>query len=233
MEAKDRERATTPRVVTLISGGKSRGVQDLLAHSIARSEAVVKLNGQCHMSISEAQALELQREHYELIQEVYPDPGAMADVARLRCEHFGLVRWVNGGAVLVHIGGEFNHSWCPVCDGGALPKDEPKAYVASGEQVARIDFTTLSDGRVIVQKLRCDANGRILRAIPITHEVKADFDLDKALDWCTSNGFAVRRWNGGARAWWGDKPTPVRTVGQIQKKRAQKPCAQMDFAYDG
>lgn len=117
MRTAQRETPTAPETVSVSERKSQSHIQDLLTQSIARSEGVVKVNGQCHMPITEAQALELQREHHELIREVYPDPGAMADVARLRCEHFGLVRWLADGALLVHIGGEFQHPWCPVCDG--------------------------------------------------------------------------------------------------------------------
>ncbi|MCP4540468.1 MAG: hypothetical protein GY832_25300 [Chloroflexi bacterium] len=79
----------------------------------------------------------------------------------------------------------------------------------------RIDFEKLNDGQIIVIKMR--RNGR--RSIPTEHEIKAaDFDLDAALDWCRENGYTVRSWHYGARAWRG-KPWPIRTVRQIIEDR--------------
>lgn len=98
----------------------------------------------------------------------------------------------------------------------------------------RIDFTRMSDDRVIVLKLRRDtADPQAPRDIPEGHDIKlAGFDLDAALAWCQANGYTVRRWLGGARAWLGGI-WPIRTRNQIQRMRDNQPCAQMDFAYDG
>jgi hypothetical protein len=80
----------------------------------------------------------------------------------------------------------------------------------------RIDFQVLADRRVVVVKMR-RADG--YRDIPTRHEIKTtDFDLDAALAWCKENGYTVRRWPSGARAWRG-KPWPVRTAHQIVKLR--------------
>ena len=110
----------------------------------------------------------------------------------------------------------------------------------------RIDFTLLGDGRVIVQKLHRDTKtepGRP-RDIPTSTEIKpAEFALATALAWCRDNGYTVRQWADGARAWHG-KPWPIRTRAQIRRKReqAEKQVARtggkgsllmLNFAYDG
>ena len=100
----------------------------------------------------------------------------------------------------------------------------------------RIDFLKLSDGRVVILKLRRDATDPAApRDIPIIggHDIKADFNLDAALAWCTANGYSVRRWPGGARAWKG-VPWVIRTACQIIRMRRENSCkVSLDFAYDG
>lgn len=95
--------------------------------------------------------------------------------------------------------------------------------MADIREVDRIDFEELGDGRVIVMKLRRDGHrGQRPRDIPIEHDVKSDdFDIEHALAWCDANGFAVRRWFRGARAWKGEEPWVIRSPGQIQRKREQ------------
>ena len=99
----------------------------------------------------------------------------------------------------------------------------------------RIDFTTLADGRVIILKLRRDMTTPTApRDIPTANDIKmVGFDLDAALDWCQDNGYAIRRWPGGARAWRAPTPWIIRTRNLIQRMRARYPCAQLDFAFDG
>ena len=113
----------------------------------------------------------------------------------------------------------------------------------------RIDFIQMGDGRVIVQKLRRDAETEPARPrdIPLSTEVKpAGFVLADALAWCQSNDYAVRRWPGGARAWKGVSPWVIRTRGEIHRKRQQVEAQvrrtggseggsslMLDFAYDG
>ena len=115
----------------------------------------------------------------------------------------------------------------------------------------RIDFTELPDGRVIVTKLRREPEER--RDIPIDSETKsAGFDLERALGWCTANGYTVHRWTGGARAWKAEQPWVIRTRREIWKfrqrlenialsKMRQNPGSwhpeesllSLDLAYDG
>jgi hypothetical protein len=106
----------------------------------------------------------------------------------------------------------------------------------------RIDFGQLGDGRVNVVKMRRDAPNR--RDVPTGHEIKhAGFDLDAALAWCEDNGYTVRRWQGGARAWKGE-PWVIRTRAQISRMRERNTLRAMggrgtgaslflDYAYDG
>jgi hypothetical protein len=86
----------------------------------------------------------------------------------------------------------------------------------------RIDFTILEDDRINVLKLRRDTTDPAAprdTPLPDGHEIKsADFDLEAALAWCESNGYTVRRWPGGARAWKGE-PWVIRTGWQIVKLR--------------
>ena len=102
----------------------------------------------------------------------------------------------------------------------------------------RIDFTNLADGRVIVLKLRRDAaDPAAPRDIPLPdngHDIKpATFDLDAALAWCRRNGYTIRQWPGGARAWLGN-PWVIRTRQQILQRRKNNSCAvNLDFAFDG
>jgi len=112
----------------------------------------------------------------------------------------------------------------------------------------RIDFSQMGDGHIIVQKLRRDAETEPARPrdIPVSTEVKSpDFALANALAWCRGNGYAVRQWPGGARAWKGS-PWVIRTRAQIRRKRQQvetqisrtggsksSSLLSLDFAYDG
>jgi len=94
----------------------------------------------------------------------------------------------------------------------------------------RIDFLVLKD-TVVVNKFEC----REGRDIPISHSVKPDFDLGAALAWCEGNGYTVRQWDTGARAWKGT-PRVIRSRAQIIKARARfsgEGKVHMDFAYDG
>jgi len=111
----------------------------------------------------------------------------------------------------------------------------------------RIDFTRIqASGKVIVTKFqRRDETADV----PMEGEVKPiDFDLDGALAWCAENGYTVRQWPGGARAWRG-KPWPIRSRSQIIRRRrdverhvryriatgkaSDENLLSLDFAYDG
>lgn len=47
-----------------------------------------------------------------------------------------------------------------------------------------------------------------------------DWTIDAAARWLEENGWTVRRWPGGARAWLG-RLLPIRTRAQIARKREQ------------
>lgn len=109
----------------------------------------------------------------------------------------------------------------------------------------RIDFTTLEDGRTIVQKMRREPAER--RDVVTDHDIHLDLDLTAALAWCREHDYTVRTWHGGARAWHGEIWV-IRTRAQIKRRREQaerrlaaslhrsKPTTSaifLDFAYDG
>jgi len=104
----------------------------------------------------------------------------------------------------------------------------------------RIDFRTISDGRVIVQKMRRDTTDPTQpRDIPLPdgHSIKPPgFDLESAIAWCQGHDYTVRRWHNGARAWLGGAWV-IRTRYQIRKMRERAERNQenycLDFAYDG
>ena len=92
------------------------------------------------------------------------------------------------------------------------PKVNPIAStVGLDTEITRMDFVTTPRG-VIVNKLGKNWNGRL---VVVTGETKpAGFNLEKALAWCESQGWTVRRWPGGARAWkYGLEP--VRSKSQV------------------
>ena len=80
----------------------------------------------------------------------------------------------------------------------------------------RIDFAVVATGVVVTKFWLIDG-----RSIPLHGgEIKpTGFDLEGTLAWCEANGYTVRRWEGGARAWKGE-PWPVRTRAQILRKRS-------------
>lgn len=109
----------------------------------------------------------------------------------------------------------------------------------------RIDFTTLNDGRIVVQKMRREPAER--RDVVTDHDIHLDLDLNTALAWCREHGYTVRTWHDGARAWHGEIWV-IRTRAQIKRRREQaerrlaaslhrsKPTNSaifLDFAYDG
>ncbi len=101
----------------------------------------------------------------------------------------------------------------------------------------RIDFTVMSDKRVIILKFRRDMTTAAPCDIPTSHDFKpATFNLDAALAWCREHGYVVRKWHGGARAWLSEKPWVIRTRSQIIKARQRftgEGAINTDFAFDG
>ena len=97
------------------------------------------------------------------------------------------------------------------------------------DQPQRVDFYLLPSGkRVVVTKMRHEGQ----RSIPLGEPTIVERDTDSLLAEYEANGYTVRRWDGGARAWLG-KPWPIRTVSQVQRMRSSHPHRQIDFAYDG
>ncbi|MBC8263325.1 MAG: hypothetical protein H8E47_04285, partial [Anaerolineales bacterium] len=93
---------------------------------------------------------------------------------------------------------------------------------------ARVDFCQLSGGNVVVTEMRREGQ----RSIPLGEPTVVTHDLANLLTEYEANGYTVRRWDGGARAWLG-KPWPIRTASQIVAMRSRNPCKQVDFAFDG
>lgn len=90
------------------------------------------------------------------------------------------------------------------------------------KKITRFDFLKLRDPdqgcREVVQ-IRKYFDGWEAGAPPSDLEIKpANYDYERVLSWAEQNGFTVRRWPGGARAFLG-KPRSVRTEGQIKSLR--------------
>ncbi|MDR3572821.1 MAG: hypothetical protein P4L50_03085 [Anaerolineaceae bacterium] len=82
-------------------------------------------------------------------------------------------------------------------------------------EITRIDFRTIA-GKVRVSKYPW---GWTALTRPVTEETKpVGFDLEASLKWCADNGFTVRRFPGGARAWKGEV-LPIRDRYTIQRMR--------------
>ncbi len=100
--------------------------------------------------------------------------------------------------------------------------------------ITRLDFVQLPQG-ARVNKILEDH----VRKVTIVVGSGVVPSLDDALRWCENTGWTVRRWPGGARAWWGGL-RPVRSAGQIKQKREELmrypvPGLQvnaLDLAYD-
>ena len=80
----------------------------------------------------------------------------------------------------------------------------------------RIDFVVTEAGTFVTKLWTVDGRD----VAPDGAEVKAEFDLDNAVDWLQRHGYTVRRWPTGARAWKG-QPWPIRTRSQIRRRRAE------------
>ncbi len=86
-------------------------------------------------------------------------------------------------------------------------------------KIVRMDFWQTAAG-VAVTKYERVATPDGPRDVVAEHAVKANLDLEWALAWCEAHGYTVRRWPGGARAWYGT-PWPIRTVAEIKRRREQ------------
>ena len=104
-------------------------------------------------------------------------------------------------------------------EGYTCESDRPGRGRALRGEITRCDFF-LSGGAWTVKKF---PYGWTARTYPITTEKKpAEFDIEETLAWCQENGWTVRRWPGGARAWKGE-PLPIRDQRAvlIMRRRAE------------
>lgn len=118
------------------------------------------------------------------------------------------------------------------------PKVNPIRSITPDAEIIRIDFELLEGGRCIVNKFGKGIKGNLF---VVDGQNKPGFDLETALAWCKQNGWTVRRWPGGARAW-KRGPEPVRGSHEIIRLRDQlrenpRPelegmGAALDLAYD-
>lgn len=83
----------------------------------------------------------------------------------------------------------------------------------------RIDFKDTGEKILVTKFYRIDGKDR---PDPNGANVKpADFDMKWALAWCEQNGYTVRRWYNGGRAWKGTELWPVRTRSRIKRCRRE------------
>lgn len=94
----------------------------------------------------------------------------------------------------------------------------------------RVDFSVCDAGVVITKFWKQD--GRDVPDPKGANIKPLGFNLDGAIAWLEAHGYTVRRWPNGARAWKGT-PWPIRTRGQIQRKREQVEKAVMAGRLDG
>ena len=114
------------------------------------------------------------------------------------------------------------------CDQLAKAEVERQRSQANTVGSARVDFCQLSGGNVVVTEMRREGQ----RSIPLGEPTVVTRDLASLLTEYEANGYTVRRWDSGARAWLG-KPWPIRTASQIMAMRTRNPYSQVDFAFDG
>lgn len=97
------------------------------------------------------------------------------------------------------------------------PKCNPISPVIPDAEITRMDFV-VTPGGVIVNKLGTGLYGKL---VVVKAETKPQsFELETALDWCRSQGWVVRTWPGGARAW-KHGLEPVRNSAEIIRLRQE------------
>lgn len=96
-------------------------------------------------------------------------------------------------------------------------KTRPLVSSVPEVEIIRIDFERLRNGKVIINKMGKGLKGNLFVDNSKTVE---NFDLAGALNWCRSNGWTVRQWPTGARAW-KHGLEPVRSKYEILKLRDQ------------
>lgn len=82
-------------------------------------------------------------------------------------------------------------------------------------KVDRIDFIRLGDGWRVTKLHNDGARWIVIESVVHGTYGEGAFDVQGALAWLRERGWAVREWPGGARAWRGGKPIPIRTREQI------------------
>lgn len=83
-------------------------------------------------------------------------------------------------------------------------------------KTTRIDFIRLDDG----WHIRKYPYGWTAKTSPLSDETKPDTDIAQAIAWCKANGWTVREWPNGARAWKGEIK-PIRDTNTIKYLRRQ------------
>jgi len=81
----------------------------------------------------------------------------------------------------------------------------------------RVDLNQTPAGLVVAKFWKQDG-----REVPHPDgaNVSTEYDLEAAVAWLQANGYTVRCWPGGARGWKGS-PWPIRTRGQIARRRQE------------
>ena len=79
----------------------------------------------------------------------------------------------------------------------------------------RIDFS-ISGGKVLVVKFKHVAG---IADQPHGEAYELDRSLQEALDWCKANHYTIYEWPGGARAFRGYTPWPIRSRKAMQRLR--------------
>ena len=116
--------------------------------------------------------------------------------------------------------------------------DETHGRALKGE-ITRIDFLKTGTGwKVDKYPYGWTAQTPVLK----TEQKGKDFNVDQALSWCRENGWEIRIWNGGARAWKG-QIRPVHDAATIKQMRSvsdrnlrtgfDDPAWHMDLAFEG
>jgi hypothetical protein len=85
-------------------------------------------------------------------------------------------------------------------------------------KVARVDFLKLDDG----WHLQKFPHGWTAKTPAISDVLKTEAEIEAAIQWCQEQGWTVRRWNSGARAWKGEvKPVRDRAGILAMRRRVE------------
>ena len=108
----------------------------------------------------------------------------------------------------------------------------------STPDIVRLDFHVTPQGVVLAKFKRCQSV-----YMPTERTIKTEFDLENSIAWCLANGWTVRRWPNGARAWKG-AAVPIRDQQAAERTQRDFPLpaveaepgelpAEYDYRYDG